>query len=253
MQIEKDVERVIGMKKYFAVFELGTGRSLIKILLGAVIMIAAESILFFVISDQGQTDFGWVLQHCHIDLVFIACSVFFTIAAVTTWKPRMRNDYNYDRLAMSKGKAFVMTSLAGAVVWLFYWLLQVIIVYCFYRYYMANFGRWSGLEIFALFHDYPFLIDLFPMDRAGRWVMLLIRALCVGTGAATFEYRELRGAGIIPIIMVALSVLHDGYGPDHPLTVLYLGVISAFAILVIGAFAIKKAGDEDEQKGDDQK
>jgi hypothetical protein len=118
---------------------------------------------------------------------------------------------------------------------------------------MANFGRWSGLEIFALFHDYPFLIDLFPMDRAGRWVMLRIRALCVGTGAATFEYRELRGAGIIPIIMVALSIVHDGYGPDHPLTVLFLGVLSAFAILVIGAFAIKKAGAEDEQKGDDQK
>ena len=241
------------MKKYLAVFDLGTGRSLYRIFLGGAIMILLETLLFFIRSDEGQTDFGWVIQHCHIDLVFIACSVIFTIAAVTTWKARMRNDYNYDRLAISKGRAFVMTSLAGAVVWLFYWLLQVIIVYCFYRYYMANFGRWSGFETFALFHDYPFLINLFPMDRAGRWVMLLIRALCVGTGAATFEYRELKGTGIIPIIMVALSVLHDGYGPEHPLTVLFLGVLSAFAILVIGAFAIKKAGDEDEQKGDDQK
>ncbi len=241
------------MKKYLAVFELGSGRSLVRILIGAVIMAAVESMLFFIRGDLGTTDFGLAIQSCHIDWVFIACSVLFTIAAVTTWKTKMRNDYSYDRLAMSKGKAFIMTSLAGAVVWLFYWLLQVIIVYCFYRYYMANFGRWSGLEIFALFHEYPFLINLFPMDRAGRWIMLLIRALCVGTGAATFEYRELKGAGIIPIIMVVLSVLHDGYGPDHPLTVLFLGVLSAFAILVIGAFAIKKAGDEDEQKGDDQK
>ena len=91
------------------------------------------------------------------------------------------------------------------------------------------------------------------MDRAGRWILILVRALCVGTGAATFEYRELRAAGIIPIIMVVLSVVQDGYGPDHPFIVLYMGVLSAFAILVTGAFAIRKIGNEVEQKGDDQK
>ena len=241
------------MKKYLAVFGLGTGRSLIKILIGALLLMALDAGLFYYALGHEPGDFAFVIGRSHMSWAFLVISIGFTLSSVLTWRAKNKTNYTYSNLKVSEGKAFLTTALAGTVVYLFYWFLQVIIVYACYKYYMNCFGDGEfDLGIFTLFHQDPFLVSLFPMGVTIRWLLTIGRALMVGAGCASLEHNKLAPIGSLTIMFTAISIVTDACGANFPYVQVFFGMVCAVAVLVIGGLGRRFSKFDDAEGGADR-
>lgn len=220
---------------------LGTGRSLSKILIGAALMAALEIVAFNFLGiavshgeDMTRADtFNDCLVRSKIIWIYLVISFATTVISVITWKNSLRPDETYDRIRIKRNTSFLMTSLAAALVYLFFWLVQGMLVILLYKTYSGNGETLTDIGTFISLHDDPLLAVLFPLNRPERWLITIVRIFGIGVSCATFEYREYVIVGAAGILLYGYSMISDGYGRFFPLGFFFMGVFCTI-LLILG-------------------
>ncbi|MBQ5441667.1 MAG: hypothetical protein IIU36_05320 [Firmicutes bacterium] len=225
------------MKKYFAIFAIGTGRSLHKILIGALILVAIETIMFLGLGDIHSSEFHESIRRSHIELVFAITSCVFTIIALRTRSKKINSKYIYEMMNVSKEKSFIVTSLAGTIVYIFYWLLQIAVICGFYVLYMKandyHIEDSNGIYLFTAVHEVPFLIPMFPLDRVTMWGKALFTAVCFGIGCASFEYDKGRVMGASLLAVTIRQGIFGGYPSENQTASILMFVMVLLMIFIL--------------------
>ncbi len=234
------------MKKYFSIFEMGTGRSLYVILSGAAILEGIEMFLFNGMNlGAGFSNFGYAVMNSWLPIVFLVVSVFFTVLALKTWKLESKTEYSYKLLGISQGRAYQVSCIAGTLVYMFYWASQVLMIFVLYRIYLVQGAEPTDAELFTDIRLDPFLSALIPLENVFGWIVVVFRALMVGTIAASIEYRELRGAGICGMGLLAISLLNGNVIYVYGVYINLFIVFFAAAGFFLGAMALNKKKDNE--------
>ena len=210
---------------------MGTGRKLYWIVSGAIVMVLLELVLFYCLG-LGKATFAEAVRGSFLVFAFVAFSTGFTMYAVSTYKKNKKTTYRYQLMDIRRGTAFLVTSLAGALVYMFYWAVQAILLYVLLNIYLAQHGDMTGIEIYTQMHEDALLLCVMPLGSLGGWLGVIIRALLMGIAGATAEYFVRNGAFAGAVVIVVLQLTNTDYAGIYAI---YIDIMMAVFLLILAA------------------
>ena len=197
----------ISMKKYISILEMGTGRRLYWIVGSAAVMAVLELALFYALGLGNEPTFAEAVNGSFLVFALVVFSTFGTMCSVSTYKRNNKGKYRYLLMDIKRGTAFLITLLAGTLVYLFYWAVQAVLLYVFLVIYQGRYGDMTGIEIYTQFHESSLLMGTLPLENFGGWLGVILRAMFLGSSCAISEYFVRNWSFAIGIYIAAIQII----------------------------------------------
>ncbi len=232
------------MKKYISIFEMGTGRKLYWIVGSAAVMAALELVLFYALGLGNESGFAEAVKGSFLVFVFLVFSTFGTMYAVSTYKRNKKATYRYLLMDIKRSTAFLITILAGTLVYLFYWAVQAVLLYVFLLIYQGKYGDMTGIEIYTQLHENSLLMSTFPLERFAGWLGVILRAMFLGLSGAIAEHFVRNGSFAIGICIATIQITNLDYVGTYALNVDLLILPALLTIIIINWIILKGKPDD---------
>ena len=238
------------MKKYISIFEMGTGRKLYWIVGSAAVMAALELALFYALGLGKGSGFAEAVKGSFLVFVFLIFSTFGIMYAVSTYKRNKKATYRYLLMDIKRSTAFLITILAGTLVYLFYWAVQAVLLYVFLLIYQGENGDMTGIEIYTQFHESSLLMSTLPLGSFAGWLGVILRAMFLGLSGAIAEHYVRNGSFVIGICIAAIQVTNPEYVGTYALNVDLLILPALFTIFLVNWVILKGKPDDIVEGGE---
>lgn len=238
------------MKKYISIFEMGTGRKLYWIVGGATVMAALELALFYALGLGKESGFSEEVKGSFLIFVFLFFSTFGTMYAVSTYKKNKKAIYRYLLMDVKRSTAFLITILAGTLVYIFYWAVQAVLLYVLLLIYQGEYGDMTGIEIYTQFHENSLLMSTLPLGSFAGWLGVVLRAMLLGVSGAIAEHFVRNGSFAIGICIAAIQITNPDYVGTYALNVDLLILPALFTIFLVNWVILKGKPDDIVEGGE---
>lgn len=217
------------MSKHFSVFMLYI-RSYIDPVIGVLFLLAAaQTGLFLLTMHNGAVSLQDAIQSAHLFHIWLAGLILLVILLFR----RSEGGYILRRLRVSQRAVFWWHGLSCFLIFLLYWLAEVITVIALCRHFLIQTGSSvSDPTLFLVFYQSDFLHSILPLEEVSRWIYLLTTFLTLAFMMANDAMRCRYAGWQKPHSVVYLCVLVFSFQrqlgnmtSDILLTMLNLGLL----------------------------
>ncbi len=200
------------MKRYFSVLMLAAGSTIYKISGLLLLMAALETASFYRLLQIGPVDQFYALESL-IDRsgIPLICGFAFLglclILSLTGYESgRSKISYTLQRLSLREETIALLWSGYYLVCFLIFWAVQLLIVLCLSRLYIAvvDPAYLNEQTVFLAFFRNDFLRSLLPLEETSRLLRNGALLLSLSLGAACFPLKQRRGKRDIAMSFLAV-------------------------------------------------
>lgn len=205
------------MRQHSSVLMIAARSTIYRILALLLLMIAAETALFWRLLRKAPTGELYALQELFrlSGIAFVSGAAFLLLCAILCLVgyelSGSRTRYTIQRLSVHEKTSALLWGVYNMLCLLLFWAVQLLIVMLLCRLYFARMDPmyYNDQSIFIAFYNNSFLHSLLPLDETSRYIRNAMIILALGPALACFSLRQRRGqkgAGAIAFFTVTATL-----------------------------------------------
>lgn len=237
------------MKRYLSVFEMITRSSIYKVLLILAVMVATESVCFYLsmLSPRGLGIEDYIYQSQY-SWIFKIAYVLITIAIVL---PGMNigstQSYTLQRLRIKESRIFWLQAIYNIFAYILLWgvqLITILVNFLIFKKHLPEGAIISNQTLFLAFYRNDFMHTILPLEDGPGWWMIALAGVTTAFVAATFTKLQRKGKfGFELLFMVGAVLMYFPRALGYDITFMVLAYCAIYLVMGMRV-AIKYLGGD---------